>query len=343
MSILILVVFMSLSISGMCSLFEAVLYSTRIGTLEAVKTKDRKKSLAEKLLNLKREISVPIASILILNTVANTAGATIAGMYAAKELGTSLVPLFSILFTFSILIFSEIIPKTVGVIRWRILWPYIVWPLAFMKTTLNPLIFFIQKLTNLLTRGVKFTTITAEEIIASARVGAKEGEISEQEHLIINNLINLENRIVREVMTPRRVIFSLDANLTLKEAVKLADKEGVTRIPIFENDKENIIGYVMIHDLNYQKYLTDPSKRLRDISRTITFVPEATNCLKLLTDFLRKRLHIAVVIDEYHGVAGLISLEDLLETLLGTEIVDEKDQFVDLQEIARKKKPKRKT
>ena len=338
MSILILVVFMSLSISGMCSLFEAVLYSTRIGTLEAVKAKDKKKSLAEKLLHMKREISVPIASILVLNTIANTAGATIAGMYAAKELGTSLVPLFSIFFTFSILFFSEIIPKTVGAVRWRGLWPYIVWPLIFMKTILNPLIFFIRRLMNVLTKDVKFTTITEEEIIAAARIGAKEGEITEQEHLIIDNLINLENRIVREIMTPRTVIFSLEANLTVQEALEIANEKGLTRIPVYEQDKENIIGYVMFHDISSAKNLVQPPRTLKDIVRTISFVPENTNCLLLLFDFLKARKHIAIVTDEFHGVAGLVTLEDLIETLLGTEIVDETDKVIDLQKIARKKK-----
>ena len=338
MSILIIVVMITLTVSGMCSLFEAVLYSTRIGTLEAVKAKDRKRKLAQKLLNMKREISIPIAAILILNTIANTAGATIAGMYAASVLGTSLVPLFSIVLTLSILFFSEIIPKTVGAVRWRNLWQFIVWPLVFMKTILNPIIFFTQKLTNILTKDTNFATITEEEIIAAARIGAKEGEISEQEHFIIENLINLENRIVREVMTPRTVIFSLEANLTVQEAQEIADEKGLTRIPVYEQDKENIIGYVMTHDISSAKNLVQPPKALKDIVRTISFVPENTNCLLLLFDFLKARKHIAIVTDEFHGVAGLVTLEDLIETLLGTEIVDETDKVVDLQKIARKKK-----
>lgn len=184
----------------------------------------------------------------------------------------------------------------------------------------------------------KFTTITEEEIIAAARIRAKEGEISEQEHFIIENLINLENKIVRELMTPRTVIFSLEANLTVQETLEIADEKGLTRIAVYEQDKENIIGYVMIHDISSAKNLVQPPKTLKDIVRTISFVPENTNCLLLLFDFLKGRKHIAIVTDEFHGVAGLVTLEDLIETLLGTEIVNETDKVVDLQRISRNKK-----
>ncbi|UCE08026.1 MAG: DUF21 domain-containing protein, partial [bacterium] len=283
------------------------------------------------------EISIPIAAILILNTIANTAGATLAGMYAAKVLGSARVPIFSIFFTLGILFLSEIMPKTLGAVHWRNLWPFIVWPLTLMKLLLYPVIYITQFISNIITRGHKTVTITEEEILAAARMGAKEGEISRQEHLIIDNLINLENKKVREVMTPRTVIFSLNANLTVREALNIADEKGFTRVPIYEDDKENIMGYVMIHDLSSAKNLEKPARQLKNILRPISFIPESINCLTVLTEFLRRRKHIAIVSDEYHGVAGLVTLEDLLETLLGTEIVDETDRVVDLQKTARKK------
>jgi CBS domain containing-hemolysin-like protein len=340
MTLLILIVFLTMTISGICSLFEAVLYSTRVGTLEVAKKNEKKKTLANKLLCMKRNIAAPIAAILILNTISNTAGASVAGMFAAKELGANYVPLFSVVFTLGILFLSEIIPKTVGAVHWRYLWSMIVVPLSFIKFMLHPLIFVTQKLSNFITKGHPHETITEEEILAAAQMGARNGEISDQEHLIIDNLINLENRIVREIMTPRPVVFSMDAQLKIPVALKIAAEKGFSRIPIFEDDREHIIGYVRIHDLSSTKNLENLEISLKDIARPISFVPETINCFTVLFDFLSTKKQVAIVIDEFGGVSGLITLEDLLETLLGHEIVDEHDKAIDLQEVARKQRKK---
>lgn len=338
MSILLFVVFLTLTISAICSLFEAILYSTRIGMLEVEKNKNQHQKAATSFLNMKRDIAVPISAILILNTIANTAGATIAGMYASKVFADSYVPIFSIVLTLSILFFSEIIPKTIGAVHWRKLWMLIVFPLSIFQFILFPLIYIARKLASFITKGHPPEIITEEEILAAAMLGARHGEISDQEHRIIDNLINLENRTVREIMTPRPVIFSLNADMKLTEAFKIAAEKGFTRVPIFKNDRENIIGYVMIHDLGAACNLEKLDSTLNDIVRLITFVPESINCFTLLFDFLRTRKQIAIVIDEYGGLSGLITLEDLLETLLGHEIVDEHDKAIDLQEVARKRK-----
>jgi CBS domain containing-hemolysin-like protein len=322
-------------------LYEATLYSTRIGTLEAAKSKHKTKKAALKMINIKRDLSIYIAAILILNTIANTAGATVAGMYAHKVLGTTLVPVFSIVFTLAILFIAEIIPKTAGAVHWRKLWPLIIFPLYIMKTSLYPLIRVTQKLTDFLTRGYTAPSITEEDILGAIRLGSKEGEISEWESLVVHNLINLENKRVREIMTPRTVMFTLDANMTVKEALKVAGEKGVTRIPIYLDDKENIVGYVMIHDLGSAMAITDPDTKISSLAKPISFEPESENCLTLLTKYLKKRRQIAVVEDEFGGVSGLITLEDLLETVLGTEIVDEKDLVDDLQKLARERRPKR--
>ena len=337
MTILIFVVGFTLLVSASCSLFEAVLYSTRTGKLEADRKKPKRRALATAFLRMKREIAIPIAAILILNTFANTAGATLAGMYAAKELGSHMVPLFSILFTLGILFISEILPKTAGAVYWRRLWFYIVWPLMVMKYMLYPAIYVAQSFSRLITKGSTISKITEEEILAVVRLGAKEGEISKQESLMINNIIDLENIHARDIMTPRTVIFSLDSNLTLPEALELADAQGFTRIPVYEKEKENIIGYVMTHDLSSAKNIKQPPQKLAAIARPISFVQEGCDCLQLLTEFLKHRKHISVVSDEFGGVAGLVTLEDIIETLLGTEIIDETDQVVDLQKSARKK------
>lgn len=338
MSILLIIVFITLTTSAICSLIEAILYSTRIGTLEVAKQNQRHRKAATTLLNMKRDIAVPISAILILNTIANTAGATIAGMYASKIFKDIYIPLFSIVLTLSILFFSEIIPKTIGAVHWRRLWILIVFPLSILKFVLYPLISIARKLAFFITKGHPPEIITEEEILAAARMGARNGEISDQEHLIIDNLLNLENRKAREIMTPRPVIFSLDAQLKIIDAFKIATEKGFSRVPIYQNDRENIIGYVMIHDLGAACNLENVEIALNDIIRPISFIPETINCFTLLFDFLRTRKQIAILIDEYGGVSGLIALEDLLETLLGHEIVDEHDKAIDLQEVARKRK-----
>jgi len=334
MSILFIIVVLTLFISASCSLFEAVLYSTRIGTLEAAKGKETKRHLAHRFIEMKRHISEPTAAILILNTIANTAGATLAGVYAAHVFGASMMPAFLIAFTLGILFLSEILPKTIGAVYWRNVWPFIVWPLTFMKFALLPAIKVTQMVTDIFTRGHKVATITEDEILALVRVGAHEGEISHDESRMVRNIISLENKPVNKIMTPRTVIFSLDAAMTAKDGLEASREKGHSRIPVYEGDSENIIGYVMIHDLNSP----EAGGRLKALVRPITFVRESENCLTLLLSFIKQRTHIAVVEDQFHSIAGLVTLEDLIETVLGTEIVDETDLVVDLQKTARERK-----
>ena len=339
MTILLLIVFLTLFISAQCSIYEATLYSTRIGSLEAEKSK--KKKIALHMIRIKKDIGIFISAILILNTLANTAGATIAGMYASKVLGSSMVPLFSIVFTLAILFFAEIIPKTIGALYWRKIWPFVVYPLNIMKMFLYPLIKVTQKVTDFITRGQKAPSITEEEILGAIRLGSKEGEISEWESILVHNVIDLENKQVREIMTPRTVVFSLDANMPAKEAMKIAGEKGFTRILIYLEDKENIVGYVIIHDLGLASLKSDSAAKLSSLAKPISFEADTENCLTLLTKFLKRRQQIAVIEDEYGGLSGLVTLEDLLETVLGAEIVDEKDVAVDMQKLARERRKNR--
>jgi CBS domain containing-hemolysin-like protein len=341
MTILLFVVFLTIFISAQCSLYEATLYSTRTGSLEAAKSNPKLKRLARKMIEMKGRISQPIAAILILNTIANTAGATIAGMYAHQVLGTSLVPLFSAVFTLAILLFAEIIPKTLGAIHWRGLWLFVVWPLTIMKYALYPLILATEKLTTWLMKGRSAPGITEEDILGTVQLGAKEGEISKWEGRMVHNIINLENMKVREIMTPRTVMFALDGDTSVEKGFSISSEKGFTRIPLYRGERENIIGYVMSHDLSSTRTLEKPKTAMASIAKPIAFVPEITNCLTLLNEFLRKRLQIVIVTDEYGGVAGLVTLEDMLEVVLGAEIVDERDTVVDMQEMARQDARKR--
>lgn len=335
---LFIVVVLTLVLSASCSLFEAVLYSTRLPALEAAKKQDKHRKLAAIFLDMKKHVSAPIAGILILNTIANTAGASIAGMYVTTVFGSQWVLLFSLVFTLCILYFSEIIPKTVGVVYWRNLWPVVVYPLKMIKVALAPAIFVTQKLTSKLTESQKGKSITEEEILALVHLGAKEGEISHNESRIVQNIINLENIPIREIMTPRRVVFSLSADSTIQEAIRMVEESEFTRIPIYEGDRENIVGYIIRYDLQKVSSEEKSGTLVKALLKPITFIRDTTNCLTLLTSFLKHRRHIAVVLDEYGGVDGLVTLEDVLETALGREIVDEKDSVVDLQQSAREQK-----
>lgn len=335
MTLLFILVALTVLVSSYCSLSEATLYSTRTGTLEAVKASGLRSALAQRLIDMKRNISQPIASILVLNTVANTAGATMVGALAAKHLGAAAVPAFSFFFLLLILFLGEIAPKTLGAVYWRRTWPFIVWPLTVIKYILYPAVWITQTFADLLTRGRKVPHVTEDEILAMVRMGAREGQITDRESLLVHNIIGLENKPIRQIMTPRTVIFSLDADMTVQEALKAVDGRGHSRIPIYENDRENVVGYVVIHDLFSAKTLAQPERSLKSIALPIAFVPVTRDSLALLTSFLKRRRHIAIVVDEYGGVAGLVTLEDLIETLLGDEIVDETDLVVDFQEKAR--------
>ena len=342
MFILIVVVVLTIFISSQCSLYEAVLYSTRMGTLESEKTGGKRQALAIKMIGMKSRISIPLSAILILNTIANTAGATLAGMYAAKAIGEAHVPMFSVAFTLAILFFAEMIPKTVGAAHWRSLWPFVVWPLTIMKYLLFPLLYVTHKFTDTMTRqGENTSRVTEEDILGTIRLGARGGEISQWESLMLHNIIQLENKKVEDIMTPRTVMFSMNQERTVKDAYELARAKGFSRIPVYRGDRENIVGYVMVHELGSTQIQSQPDTNLSTITKPIMFVKEDENCLVLLTQFLKKRLHIAMIGDDYGGVAGLVTLEDLLETVLGTEIVDENDSVIDLQKLARNRMQKR--
>jgi CBS domain containing-hemolysin-like protein len=341
MTILVIVVFLTIFISANCSLFEAVLYSTRRGTLEVAVGRDHESKAAKRFIAMKKSIAEPLSSVLILNTVANTAGAVLAGYYANEALGHGVMPLFSVLMTLGILFVGEIGPKTLGAVYWRNLWQVVVWPVHWLTILMYPLVAIIRSFTNILTKGNKTPSITEAEILAAVRMGAHEGEISAGESALVHNIINLENRAIREIMTPRTVIFSLGAGTTVEEASKALDQKGFSRVPVYEGDQENIIGYIMIHDLFSVKTLSNPKASIKTIAKPISFVPGTWDALALLSSFLKQRRHIAVVVDEYGGVDGLVTLEDLIETLLGDEIVDETDRVVDLQVRARELKHQR--
>jgi CBS domain containing-hemolysin-like protein len=183
----------------------------------------------------------------------------------------------------------------------------------------------------------KTSTITEDELLALVHLGAREGEITHEESKMVRNIIHLEEKNVTDIMTPRNMIISLEVNMPLKDIIPIIQSSGFSRLPVYETDRENIIGYALVKDIYAQHLNNEKNNSLKSIVYPINQIDNQSNCLKLLIQFLKNKKHIAVVMDEFSGVDGLVTLEDLLETVLGTEIVDETDRIIDLQEAARKK------
>ena len=321
MSILILVVTITLLVSAMCSLFEATLYSTRMATLEAGRTGGREQ-LAQRFIRMKGDIAVPTSAILILNTLANTGGATLSGMFGAQVLGSEWVPVLSAGLTIAILFLSEILPKTYGATHWRSLWPLIVWPLALMQKLFYPVIRITQSFANLFTQGRSVPIVTEDEIVSMIRLGAKSGEVTPAELQLLNKIFLFDELFCRQVMIPRREVVFFTEGTPLSECIKTATRTKHTRFPLCEGSLDEVIGVIHIKDL--LGLPPDQSLDLNSIARPLRSVPETMPLSRLLREMQASRQHMAAVLDEYGTVAGIITLENVLEEIVGT-VLDEFD------------------
>ena len=336
---LILAVAFAVLISAVCSLFEAVLYSVPLRHVEAMIQGGK---FGGKIFrHLRRNVDQPIAAILSLNTIANTAGAAFAGAAATAVFGQQWLGYFSAAFTLAILIFSEIIPKTAGVVYGRSLAGPVAYALKGMVWTMSPVIWLMGRITRLIGRGVKNEAVTAEEIQVMARLSRRTGGIKIFQEQAIERVLTLQKKTAKDVMTPRTVIFSLNKQLTLSEAVKIAGRWEHSRIPLFDKSPEDVVGIVHTKDILIALADDQKEDHLANLMRPIHFVAETARLNLVLGEFLELKQHLFAVIDEYGGLAGLISLEDILEEILGQEIVDESDEVVDKQALARKRRFKK--
>ena len=334
MSQLILAVGLAILISAVCSLFEAVLYSVPLRHVEAM-IQDGKLG-GRTFRRLRRNVDRPIAAILTLNTIANTAGAAFAGAAATAVFGHQWLGYFSAAFTLAILIFSEIIPKTAGVVYARSLMGPVAYALKGLMWTMAPIIWLMGRITRLIGRGSRDEAVTAAEIQVMARLSRRTGGIKIFQEQAIERVLTLQEKTAKEVMTPRTVIFSLNQQLKLSEAVKAAGRWEHSRIPVFDKSPEDVVGIVHTKDVLVALAKGQTDDHLANMMRPIHFVAESARLNMVLGEFLELRQHLFAVIDEYGGLAGLISLEDILEEILGREIVDESDEVEDKQELARK-------
>jgi len=335
---LIMTVVAASSISALCSTTEAMLYSVTWAQIE--KLKEKHPRAGELLYNMRVNVEKPISAVLTLNTVANTAGATIAGALAASVLGSEYLVLFSIIFTIIILIIGEIIPKTIGVVYSGSVARILVYPLQFMIVVLTPITFATGFITRLITPANSGPSATEDDIRIMASLSRKSGSIQDYEEKAISNILALDRKRVEDVMTPRIVVFSLPMSITLDEAYKRDDFWHFSRVPIFDSNNEDIVGVLQRREVTMRMREGKGDLLLSEVMRPIHYVLESQTLDIILHSFLDLHQHLFAVLDEYGGLAGVISLEDILEEMLGREIIDESDMATDMREAARQRREK---
>jgi CBS domain containing-hemolysin-like protein len=333
---LIAYVFLALGFSFLCSVAEAVLLSVTPSYIEELKEKRPKR--AALLKRLKQEkVDQALAAILTLNTIAHTVGAMGAGAKATVVFGDYWFGLFSALMTFMILFLSEIIPKTIGAVYWSKLTGATALFVHVLMKILYPVVWISEKLTRLIARRKSLDVFSRKEFAAMARIGEHTGHIKKSESRIIRNLFRFESIKITDIMTPRTVISAFPENMLIMDAVKHALTAPFSRIPIYRAGIDDIIGFVLKDDILVLNAQDRGDKKLNYLRRDILAVPDLISLSMLFEHFLTDRQHIAIVVDEHGGTEGLVTLEDLIETLMGMEIVDETDNVEDMRELARKK------
>lgn len=333
MAALFAYLFLALFISFLCSIMEAVLLSTPQSFL--IVKHQNGNVWAKTFMDLKSNIDKPLSAILSLNTVAHTVGAAGVGAQAVKVFGEASFGIVSAVLTILILVLTEIIPKTIGAQYWRKLTRITTAVLKAMIFITYPLVLISAVITKAISKNKHEQTTSREEIAALASIGTDEGVFSEKEHKIIQNLLKLKNVKVSEIMTPRVVVAVASEELLLEQFLKNKDYLKFSRIPVFSKNEENITGYVFRQTV-FEKLAEDRYElKLKDIKRDIVVVPNTIVLFNLWEKLLEKKEHIALIVDEYGGLDGIVTMEDIIETLLGLEIVDEKDTITDMQKHAR--------
>jgi CBS domain containing-hemolysin-like protein len=295
------------------------------------------KEWAKPFIGLKENIDKPLSAILTLNTVAHTIGAAGVGAQAVKVFGEASFGVVSAILTLLILFLTEIIPKTIGARYWRNLTKPVYKIIKLTIFITYPFVLLSALVTNLFSKKDNQNTTSREEIAALASIGADEGLFTNKESKIIQNILKLKNVKVKDIMTPRVVLAKADENLSLKDF--LEDKEYLrfSRIPVYSENSENITGYVLRQEVFENLAEGKSVLQLKDIKHTILTVPNFMVLFSLWEKFLENKEHIALIVDEYGGVDGIVSMEDIIETLLGLEIMDEKDKVSDMQKFARER------
>ena len=324
--------FVSIAVSALCSVLEATLLSTPLSYITGLE--DQGVKGAKRLKKLKQNTERPIAAILCINTIANTVGASLVGSLVMKVYGNTLVGVFSAIFTLLILVFSEIFPKTIGSTYWRRLAIPASGIINVMIFIVFPIVWVMEKLTKFISDNADQVSVSREDISAMVSVATEEEVIEKDEKKMIQNLLKLDEITAHEIMTPSVVVEMASGNMTAKE---LYDKDLVhSRIPVCDEENDDyIIGYVLRQTI-LEKMAEDKfDAKLKEIARPILSFQENESVGTIWEKLLEKKEHISIIIDEYGTFRGIVTLEDVIETMLGKEIVDETDEVVDMQELAK--------
>ena len=324
MTLLFVYIAIALVFSFLCSVLEAVLLSVTPAVLAQLE--QEKPKIGQRMRALKARIDRPLAAILSLNTIAHTVGAAGAGAQAQRLWGRDVLTIASIVLTLLILIISEIIPKTLGALYWRRLTGFVVVVLPPLMLLLFPFVWLSETITGIVKKvRTQETTLSREEFAALARVGREQGVFDESEMRILGNLFRLSSLRTRDVMTPRTVMFCYEESTTVEQVLTRREAMVFSRIPIYKNESDQITGYVLKDQLLLSAARGELDITLREVAREAMMVPDTLAVPVLFDRMLDKREHIAIVVDEHGGVDGVVTMEDVLETFLGLEIVDEMD------------------
>ncbi len=336
MTLLVASVVTVLVVSSLCSLTEAAIYAVRTPYISSLAESG---SMAGKVLaQFKANMERPISAILIVNTAANTAGAAVAGAQARLVFGEGSLIWFSASFTLAVLFLAEILPKVAGVAYNRGIARAASIPLNAAVTLLFPLVWLTQRVSVILRHRQPPPIAPEEEVRQLAVLSANEGSILKFESELVKNVLGLDQIRAKDIMTPRTVVFSLSSGDTVRDVAPKVAEEKYARIPVFAaDDPEDWRGVVLRADILVCLANDEFDRSVGSLAKPIAFVPEAMPAHILLGEFIRKQQHLLGVVDEYGGVVGIVCLEDVLESLIGQEIVDETDVVVDLQEVARRR------
>lgn len=343
MLLLISFLLLALLVSFACSMWESVLLSV---TPSYVTRSISEGSATGRLLSeFKHDIDRPLSAILTLNTVAHTVGAIGVGAQANALFGTvgfsvfgyliSLEAIVAVGTTLAILIFSEIIPKTLGASYWERFVPITVRCLKFLILALYPLVRLSELITRFLKKGERGPAFTRADFLAMAELGRSEGRLDASEAAVINNLLSFRGTRAREVMTPRTVVIGAAAEDTVDQFLERHPNLPVSRMPVYEGHIDQVTGLVMKNDILTAAARGEGDRRIGTLARECLFVLESMRLPQLLRQLTAQRLQLAVVVDEYGATSGVVTFEDIIEALLGLEIMDEADSVADMQELAR--------
>ncbi len=341
MNLLILYFSLAVGVSFLCSILESVLLSTNLAYVAVLeKTSPRAAIL---LKSHKLDLNKSIASILILNTIANTLGAAGVGAQAETIFGSSAVFYVSVVLTFAILFFSEIIPKTIGALFWKELAPFAAYVIRFFIWVTLPIIVITMFVTNRISKNKESShSLSKAELLESTLLSEDDGLIDEQESDVIENVLHLDEIKIQEILTPRTVVYALKEDATIKEVIAQEDLFQFSRIPVYKDSIDNITGIVLTKKIFFQM-TKDDSLTLREIKKESFAINENIPVSKALDLFIKKKEHMFIVVDSYDQTEGIITLEDCMETLLGVEIMDESDAVEDMRAYAKQQmKMKRK-